>query len=260
MEYYNILGVSKTATQDEIKKAYRKLVMEHHPDKGGDINKFTKVQEAYEVLSNPSKRQEYDSPQAARYSSYTTFSENFGEPFEEFFANFYKKEFRNQKQIFRTVVHIGLAEAYNGGTVTIHVATPNGASPVQIKIPKGIFHGSQIRYENVIDANTTLIVTFAINNRTKFERVDDHLYCEVKVSVLDLIVGTTIEFDTISGKKISVNIPPKTQPNQKVRVAGHGMPIGETGLYGDQFLLINAFIPDNVNQDVIEAILKSKQP
>lgn len=113
MDFYNILGVEKTATQDEIKKAYRKLAIKHHPDKGGDADTFKKISEAYETLSDPEKRQQYDNPQP----DMPFFS---GNPF----ANFSPfKHFGKQRTEMEThVVNYTLEQAYNEETIkqTIH--------------------------------------------------------------------------------------------------------------------------------------------
>jgi DnaJ-class molecular chaperone len=89
----------------------------------------------------------------------------------------------------------------------------------------------------------------------KFDRNGDDLYCNLPISVLDLIVGTKIKFTSIAGKTIEVTIPPNTQPSQHIRLSSLGMPIKNApNLYGDQILLLKPYIPDNIHNDIIEAI------
>ncbi len=257
-----MLGVAKSATQDEIKKAYRKLVMEHHPDKGGDVAMFTQIQEAYDTLGNPEKRTQYDTP-SPNFNNFSGHPGGFSfqdghfdinEIFNQIFGQ-NRQQFR--QQVFRTQVHISLVDAFNGLNHTIQLATPTGNKIINIKIPKGIDTGDQIRYDNVLD-NASLMVEFIVSKDLRFDRNRQDLHSNQPISVLDLIVGADIEFTTIGGRKLSVNIPAGTQPSQQIKISGHGMPIAETGMYGDQLLLLKPYIPDNVTQDIVDAIHKSK--
>lgn len=260
MDHYSTLGVPRDATQEEIKKAYRKLAMTHHPDKGGDPAAFQKLNDAYEVLGDAAKRQQYDNP--AMQNSFGNFQfdqHNFdlNNLFSHIFGTRPNAGF-NQKQIFRTQVAISLLDAYNGKEHTFQLSTPSGVKVVNIKIPLGISSGDQVRYENVLD-NGTLIIIFHVLSDLRFDRNGDDLYCNLPISVLDLIVGTKIKFTTISGKTIDVTIPPMTQPSQQIRLAGLGMPIKNTSnIYGDQILLLKPFLPDNIPSDVIESIQRNQ--
>lgn len=266
MDHYATLGVAKTATPDEIKKAYRKLASQHHPDKGGDTAMFQKIEEAYRILSDPNQRQQYDNPHQGFHGF------NFGGPDmftgdmdpRDIFAHMFGQRAgnpfanqRNQRQAFRTNMAVSLGDAYLGTSQILKVQTPTGQKVINIDIPKGIQTGSQIKYDTVLD-NATLIVEFHIQPHLKFERRGDDLYCNQKVSVLDLIVGTTINFVTISGKEFEVKIPPKTQPFMQLKIAGQGMPIQGTNMFGDQILLLKPFIPDIIDDEITQSILRSK--
>jgi DnaJ-class molecular chaperone len=135
--------------------------------------------------------------------------------------------------------------------------TPIGTHAVNIVIPKGIPDGGQVRYEKIIDG-ASLLVEFKIEPNLKFDRKLNDLYSNHPISVLDLIVGTTFEFTTISGKTLEVKVPPKTQPYMQLKIAGQGMPINGTTQYGDQIILIKPFIPDTINSEITESILRSK--
>lgn len=266
MDYYATLGIVKTATPDEIKKAYRKLASQHHPDKGGDTAMFQKVEEAYRTLSDPEKRQQYDNPSpfgqhpggfdpsmfTGDYDPRDIFSHLFGQRASNPFANQ-----RNNRQLFRTTVAVTLEDAYTGSNQILKIQTPTGQKVINIEVPKGLHEQSQVKYDNVID-NGTLLVEFRILPNLRFERRNHDLYCNQKISVLDLIAGTTINFTTISGKEFEVRVPPKTQPYMQLKITGQGMPLQGTSQYGDQILLLKPYIPDIIDDEITQSILRSK--
>jgi len=269
MDHYATLGIAKTASPDEIKKAYRRLASKHHPDKGGDTAMFQKIEEAYRTLSDPQKKQEYDNPkpdfQGFNFGGFGNdpsmfsgdmdprdiFAHIFGQRAGNPFAN------RNQRQVFRTQMAVSLGDAYLGSSQILKIQTPTGQKVITIDIPKGIQTGAQIKYDTVLD-NATLLVEFHVQPHLKFERRGNDLYCNQKVSVLDLIVGTTVNFITISGKEFEVTIPPKTQPFMQLKIPGQGMPIGNSNQFGDQILLLKPFIPDIIDDEITQSILRSK--
>jgi len=269
MDYYSTLGVNKNATPDEIKKAYRKMAAQHHPDKGGDTAKFQEVQKAYETLSDPQKKQQYDNPHT--HGGPGGFHFNFGGPAQGFNWNFngdlndlfgqmfgQGQHFNQRQQVFRTQISVSLEEAYNGGTQTLKLQTQHGGKVINIDIPKGVREGDQYRYENVLE-NGTLVVEFRVQPNLRFERRGNDLYCNQSISVLDLIAGNKFEFKTISGKTFEVEIKPLTQPYMQLKIAGQGMPIHGTDQYGDQIILIKPFIPDKIDSSITESILRSRK-
>lgn len=261
MDYYAVLGVAKNATSDDIKKAYRKLASQHHPDKGGDTSKFQQIQEAYSVLSDDQKRKMYDNPpnQQQGFGGFSTNNQNFSfNNFNDIFGQiFNNRGFGYAKQVVRTSIMLSLQDAYYGASKILELNTQDGKKVIDIKVPPGVNNGDQMRYENIID-QATLIVEFVISPDLRFERRNQDLYCNVSISVLDLITGSQIEFVTISGKTLQVNIKPKTQPYMYIKIQGHGMPIINSNNYGDQYLLLKPFIPDNIDQEIIDSILRTK--
>ena len=260
MDHYATLGVAKTATQDDIKKAYRKLASQHHPDKGGDTNVFQKIQSAYDILSDPVKRQQYDNPQPEMPHGFSFHSNNFD--INDIFARMFGQQFGQartgpQKQLFRTQVEIGLKEAYTGTSHVMRMATPNGAKLLNIEVPRGIDSGDQIRYDNILE-NGILLVEFRVRPDVNFERRGPHLYANRSVSVLDLIIGTEFPFNTMSGKTLEVKVPPMTQPFMSLKIPNEGMPIPNSNQYGDQMILIKPFVPDTIDSSIVEAIQRSK--
>lgn len=264
-DHYQTLGVAKNATPDEIKKAYRRQAGIHHPDKGGDTATFQKVEEAYRILSDPAQRQQYDNP--------SPFGQHGGAPhgfhfnmnngmfdFGDIFGHMFRQQSNPQHrfhQSYRTTVFVTLEQAYEGGTQNLKLQTPTDSHTINIQVPRGVQNGGQMRYDNVIP-NANLIVEFRVQEHLKFERKGNDLYCTQSISVLDLIVGTTIKFTTISDKEFEVKIAAGTQPSTQLRLAGQGMPIPNTNSYGDQIILIRPVIPDIIDDEIVQSILRSK--
>jgi DnaJ-class molecular chaperone len=266
IDHYSTLGVGKNANADDIKKAYRKLAGKHHPDKGGNTATFQKIEEAYRILSDPNQRQQYDNPmpQGNPFGGFPGapggFNFNFNNDMNDLFGQMFQQHNRRQTNTphaFRTQVNITLEQAYHGDSQNLQLQTPHGNHAITIEIPKGVTHGAQIRYENVIP-QATLIVEFIIQHHLKFERRGNDLYCTEAVSVLDLIVGTDIEFTTFSGKKLMVTVPPRTQPHMHLKISKEGMPIQSTSIYGDQIILIKPIIPDTIDSEITDSIIRAK--
>lgn len=262
MDHYQTLGVAKNATPDDIKKSYRKLASKHHPDKGGDTATFQKIEEAYRILSDPQQRQQYDSPmpQGNPFAGFQGGGFNFNGDLNDLFGQMFQQHNRrhpNTPHTFRTTVSVTLEQAYHGDTQNLKLQTPHGNHAINIQIPKGVTHGAQMRYENVIP-QAILLVEFHVQNHLKYERRNNDLYCNHTVSVLDLIVGTEFEFNTLAGKTLLVKIPPRTQPHMHLKIAGEGMPIVNSNLFGDQIILIKPVLPDIIDSEITDSIMRSK--
>lgn len=267
MNYYNILGINKNASADDIKKAYRKLANQHHPDKGGDTAKFQQIEEAYRTLGDPDKRREYDNP-IPNMSGFTfggfgpdMFGMNGGpgDIFSQIFGHRAGNPFnnqRNQKQVFRTQVFVTLEDAYFGKQQILKIQTPTEQKVINIDLPKGVTDGSQVKYENIID-NGILLVEFRIHPHLKYERRNYDLYCNQPISILDLITGTTLKVTTISGKDFEVTVPPRTQPNTQLKISGQGMPANNVQ-YGDHYICLKPYIPDIIDDEITQSILRAK--
>ena len=260
MDHYSTLGIPRDADQETIKAAFRKLAMKHHPDRGGDPNEFQKINQAYETLSDPSKRAQYDNPhQGNPFGGGFNFNVNGFDLNDLFGSVFGQRPFQqqNQQPTYRTRVTVSLVDVYNGAEQVLQLGTPTGTKVINIKIPAGIYNGSSIRYDNMIDG-ASLIIEFIILPDLRFEREGDDLYSNFPISVLDLITGTKVKFTTIAGTILDVNIDPGTQPSQQIKIAGHGMP-RQDGTRGNQILLLKPFIPANIDNEIVE-VIKRKQP
>jgi len=263
-DHYQTLGVAKTSTPDEIKKSYRKLASQHHPDKGGDTATFQKIEEAYRILSDPQQRQQYDSPmpQGNPFGGFQGGGPgfNFNGDMNDLFGQMFQQHNRRNPNIphtFRTNINITLEQAYYGDTQNLKLQTPSGTHAINIQIPKGVTHGAQMRYENVIP-QSILLVEFHVQNHLKYERRNNDLYCNHTVSVLDLIVGAEFEFTTFSNKTLLVKIPPRTQPHMHLKIAGEGMPVINSNTFGDQIILIKPIIPDIIDSEITDSIMRFK--
>lgn len=262
MDHYQTLGVAKTATTDEIKKAYRKLASKHHPDKGGDTAKFQEIQTAYDTLSDEAKRQAYDNPMP-QGNPFGGFPGGFsfhtgGGGFEDLFEMFNRQQQQQRRQqVFRTTVVVSLFQAYQGGEQVIKLQTHTGTQAIKINVPRGVNNGDQVRIDNVIEG-ASLLVEFRVQSDLRFDRRGHDLIATQNVSVLDLIAGGSFEFTTLSGKTFEVNVKPKTQPYVQLRIPGQGMPVGNSGNFGDQIILIKPFIPDMIDEQVMNSIQQQK--
>jgi DnaJ-class molecular chaperone len=259
MDHYQTLGVAKNATPSELKKAYRRLASIHHPDKGGDTATFQKIQVAYDTLSDPQKRQQYENPHTQGFSEGFPGGFQFGQQgfdINDLFGQMFGQRQRASKPTYKTDIWISLEQVYAGGEQVIHFNGNNiNNQTYKIEIPKGIENGQQIRYENMVP-NSTLIVEFRVKPHNKFERRGLNLYATHRINVFDLIVGNNFEFTTISGKLLAVTVHPKTQPGSMLRVAGQGL--GRDGMIGDQMILLEAFIPDIIDSSITDSILANK--
>jgi DnaJ-class molecular chaperone len=258
MDHYQTLGVAKSATPDEIKKAYRKLAAIHHPDKGGDTAQFQKVQQAYETLSDPEKRNQYDNPMNMNHMNGFPGGFNFnvnGFDINDIFSQMFANSRRQQTTNYRTVLHVTLEQVYRGDEQVLNLNTHSGSQIIKIQIPKGINHGQTMRYENLI-RDGILLVDFFIHPHPKFERDGPNLFSVHEVDIFDLVIGSTFEFTTVSGKKLTVRIPPKTQPGAKLRLAKEGMPVNHD--FGDQYILLKPYIPDTIDTRITDSIIESR--
>ena len=254
MEYYSILGIDNKSSQEDIKKAYKKLAMKYHPDRNnGDDVQFKKIQEAYDTLGDPTKRQQYDNPSRNQQQfGFNMNSAEFDTIFSQFFGGRQHNYAHNQKQTFKTQVSVSLVDAFKGSTHVLQLSTHSGSKIININVPPGIETGDSIRYDDVIE-NAILLVQFVVLPDLRFDRKGNDLYSHYSISILDLIVGTKFKFTTIDQRILEVRINPKTQPYMQLKIPKAGMPDKKGGL-GDQFILLKPYMPDNISHEITTAI------
>lgn len=274
-DHYSTLGVSKDATQDDIKRAFRKLASQHHPDKGGDTAKFQEIQAAYDILSNPEKRAQYDNP-APQFSE--GFQQYGGMPpgFEDLINNMFGGGFSpfnggwgnrpQQPQRNRTLniqTSITLEEAYHGKEMVANLTLPSGKDQIlQIKIPAGITDGTVLRLSGMGDDSISSVprgdihLTVNIQPHSTFVRTGDDLNTTLNLSCIDAMTGKVAQVTTIDGKTLEVNIKAGIQHGQIMAASGYGMPMMKDNRYKGRLLLhINIVVPDNLT-DAQKQILK----
>ncbi len=253
-DYYNILGVSKSASQDEIKKAYRKLASKHHPDKGGDTAKFQEIQTAYETLSDPQKRADYDNPPQPQFRFNTG---NMGAGFEDIFSQFgfgpmgRQQQVRRRNQSITIQVRMTLREVYEGKDVLGSIRLPSGREQaLQIKIPKGVQQGDQIKYQGLGDDSIPnlprgdLIAQIIEIPDAVFKRNGDDLYIEKTISAFDAMIGTTLLANTIADSQLEISVPAGIQSGQMIICRGHGLPQSQRSTRGSMYVKINVKTPN----------------
>lgn len=263
MDYYNTLGVSKTASADEIKKAFRKLAMENHPDRtGGDDSKFKKINEAYDTLKDPRKRQEYDNP-SPQYD-YDINAQNMN----DIFGNMFRQNRRRTKNAdIHISVTIDLKDVMFGKTVHGQYTLNTGKVEIAtIEIPPGIEAGQTISFAGLGD-NTikhlprgALHVKIKLNGHKQFIRDRNHLRTTINIDLLDFITGTEYVLTALNGNSINVKVPAGTNPNTVLSVPGYGLPTLGGNRVGNMYVELRGKTPKVEKFEILDEInlLKEK--
>lgn len=252
-DLYAILGVPRDATSDDIKRAYRRLAMQHHPDRGGDQNLFQEIQQAYEVLSDPNRRAQYDRPPQQNINI------NWGgQGFQDIFDVFRRQgfDFGGQTQRrghVRLDLWISLEDAARGGSRTVSIGTNAGVNAVNIEIPLAINDGDHVQYQGIAPGGQDLVVTYRIQPHGTWQRSGLDLSTTREVMIWDLILGGDITLVDIHGAELTARLPPMTQPGTRLRLRDRGMRTAQ-GQTGDLFLQIQARLPQTIPDQLIAAI------
>lgn len=239
MDYYSILGVPRGASEDEIKKAYRKLAMQHHPDRGGDQAKFQQIQEAYDTLGDPAKRQQHDNPQPQGFPG-GGFSFNFGgpgggDPFADIFAQFgqgFGHPFGHQRRNkdLRIQIRLSLFETLTEQQKTVSVQTQTGErQTVNVQIPRGVTSGTSIKYPGLGDnmmnnlPRGDLYVNFVIDPDPLYVVEGLDLVYNLELDVIDSMLGSTADIPSLEGRVFNIAIPAGTSHGTKLRIPNQGL-------------------------------------
>lgn len=255
-DHYATLGVAKNASQDEIKKAFRKLASQHHPDKGGDTAKFQEIQAAYDVLGDEAKRQQYDNPapqfggfggQGAQFNMNDIFAQMFGGGMNNPFGQ------HPRRNHVRMSLWVTLNDVARGGSRPVSLGTPQGNNTVEIEIPKGIEDGDNVQYGGIAPGGQDLVIQFRVQNHPKYRREGLNIYMEHTVSVWDMILGADTQIVDVLNNTLVISVPEKTQPNTTLRLRGKGLE-NRQGLKGDLMVKIIPEIPKTIAPEIVAAI------
>jgi len=268
LNYYETLGIKENATADEIKKAYRSLASKHHPDKGGNTARFQEIQEAYSVLSDERKKQEYDFQKSNHFTEFTFRSNNFsGHPFEEMFG-FGPEEFfrqRAQQRKNRNIkinVALNLIETLNPIEKILQVKSGNEIKNVKIDIPRGVRSHSTFKYSGVGDTSFPhlppgdLLVEIIILPDEKFQVSGSDLITALIVDCFDAITGSSVKIQGLDNRELEFNINPGTQNGAKYKLKGQGLYLPNSSSRGDLFVIISLSVKkySNKNLELIKQI------
>ena len=271
MNYYETLNVSKDATPEEIKKSYRKLVKEHHPDKtGGDDTQFKQISEAYENLSDPVKKQQYDN----KSRGFSTFGNGFQDPtnawqhaFNGFggdFADMFNQSFGGQAKGYDVNVSLSitLEESYEGSRKYIDV----GTGGFNINIPKGIRTGTKLKVPgrgaphpvNSSAPPGDIILTVNVLPDPELIVNGSDIYVDLNLSWIDILLGGEFEIRT-KLNSIKIKVPQGSHESQLLRVVGQGMPIYNAEGFGNLMVKLRT-LPITLTETEIELLKKIKNP
>lgn len=272
MNYYEILGVSKSSSSEEIKQAYKKLAKQHHPDRGGDSNFFSQINAAYDVLKDPVKKQEYDNSFQRRYTTTNNFNQN---EFDfNFFNDLFEKTFRNYSvhtnRDINVVVSLKLSEVFEAKTVQVSYKTSKGnTETIDVVIPAGIKSGDVIKYRGLGDDADTkfprgnLCVKIQVLDDPLWKRDNNNLWYKQTIDVFDLLLGCAIIIETLDGNSVKLNIPKGSKTTSIFSIPNHGIPERTTGIRGNIYVQLEVNVPNisdtstlNVLADIKEKINK----
>ncbi|WP_271392978.1 J domain-containing protein [Aequorivita sinensis] len=284
IDYYKILGLTKSASEADIKKAYRKLARKHHPDLNPNDKsaeqKFKQINEANEVLSDPEKRKKYDqygkdwqhadSYEKARqqqgsqgYSNQRTYTSG-GQGFDESqFSDFFESMFGGggfsgggrrrtaqfKGQDLNATLRLNLTDILQDQKQTISV----GDKKIRLTIPAGVEDGQTIKIRGYGGEGMNggpkgdLYITFEILNNTRFKRLESDIYATENISLYTALLGGEITIETLSGK-VKLNVKPETQNDTKVKLTGKGLPkYKKDGQFGDLYITYKVELPKNLS-------------
>jgi curved DNA-binding protein len=297
--FYDILGVSRDASQDEIKKSFRKLAQKYHPDAGGDEQKFKEISEAYETLSNPEKRKEYDQilmfggiPGAdfggdgGRGRAYG-YSDMGGVDFSDIFSGFgggggssdfggfdFSSIFGGGAQRpvkgsdLTLTINVTAKEALTGAErkVSFRIPSTGEEQTLNVKIPAGAVNGGKLRYRKRGEYGSNgadrgdLVITTVVEEHPVFKRDGADIRMELPVSMYEAALGATVDVPTPEGKTVRLKIPKGTQDGKTFRFKDLGAPnVKKKGQKGALLVTVKVQIPTRLSKEERTALEQAQE-
>lgn len=263
-DLYEVLGVSRTATPDEIKKAFRAKARTLHPDinkSAGAAERFAEVQRAYDILSDEEERRKYDRyghegrPDVFSSTAAAMDPDDLGAMFDAFFGARggpgRARPARRGRDLQREV-EISFLTAVRGGSEQIRIDTGTGVRTIDLKVPAGVLEGSRLRVRGGGTAGLgegepgDLIVTVRIGRHPIFRRVENtplDLELDLPLSIGEATLGASVDLPTPDGRRVALRVPPGTSTGTRLRVRGHGVRPA-SGQPGDLFAIVEVMVPD----------------
>ncbi|MBD3672578.1 MAG: J domain-containing protein [Planctomycetaceae bacterium] len=284
-DYYQTLGVSKTASQEEIRKAYKKLARKYHPDVKPDdkeaASKFKEIQEAYEVLGDAEKRQKYDQfgsnwkhagahPGGGQYhwaggaggGGPVDLDDIFGGgfDFQDLFGGGRSSRGRAQPRPrkgadLKTEIHVSFETAALGGKHDLSYRVDGRPEQITVTIPAGISSGKQIRLAGQGSPGSgggpagDLLITVQVGAHPWFRRDGNNLLLDLPLTPAEAALGTQIEVPTLDEGPVTLTVPPGTASGMKLRLKGKGVVDPKTKQQGDQYVVVKIVPPKELNDE-----------
>lgn len=273
--HYETLGLTESATQDEIKRAYRSLASKNHPDKGGDTAKFQEIQAAYAAIETPEKRAQYDAERQGMGQRYqfndfgnshsdmdiNDILRNFGFSFGDAFMRQRHEPPPRRNKDLRINLPVHLVDSLDTSKRVVSIKTTRGEEQtVEIEVPRGVHNNTIIKYPGLGDNFFTslprgdLHVHFHLLSDPRFEVSGYDLVAALDINCLDAIIGCEQEFTTLDNKTFSITIPAGTQMGTKFKVPAQGLYSAQQQQRGNLYLIANIFVPTNLNQEQLDIV------
>lgn len=276
-DYYEILGVSKSASEAELKSAYRKLARSHHPDidkTAGAAEKFKEISEAYQVLSDPGKRKTYDqfgsaafapgqgfpgaqgsNPFAGGFKTYA-YSSSGGNPFEGFedpfdlfeqifgggnpFAGFGGGQAYRRTPTYQ--LELSFEEAVHGTSKEVQIpGETSRGKRMNLKVPAGVDNGTRMRFEG-------MEIVFRVKRHPEFLREGADIFSEIDLTIPQIVLGDIVEVKTVWGK-VNLKVPQGTEPGSLIRIKDKGVPNLQKSGKGDHYVRVKLEVPKKLSAE-----------